>query len=218
MAGLTLYGIIAPFQLKLGPINCLVFLMLGLYIVNLLLQPKESEKSEEEADSINLTVKQILLRFIICAVLLVSVSIAITYATDIVADELNLSATFAGSLFLAIATSLPEVVSTITLCKKGNFNAGFGNIIGSNVFNFLILVIAEFMSFAGSVFKPGDVEAKMMSIYLIIGSVVGILILLNTFIFRKNEKYQKHPMIFNISSIILGLSTISCYLLYLLVK
>ena len=153
MTALTLYALLVPVQYQpiLGFVNFISVIILGLYVLNLFIQPKESEASEEECE-IKLSVKQIVIRFIICAVLLVGVSIAITYATDILAEELNLGATVAGSLFLAIATSLPEVISTLTLCKKGNFNAGFGNIIGSNVFNFAILSLSEFISWGNSIF------------------------------------------------------------------
>ena len=185
--------------------------------MTLFLQPKESEASEE-GDTLNLTVKQIIVRFVICAVLLVGVSVAITYATDILADELNLSATVAGSLFLAIATSLPEVVSTLTLCKKGNFNAGFGNIIGSNVFNFTILSLSEFISWNNSVFVPKDKEAFLMAAFLILTCVLTLVSIFILFKYQKKDRTKKVSVVMSISSIVLGLIIFSGYIAYLLVN
>lgn len=216
MGALTLYAILMPqhMQPMLGPVNRISVIMLCLYIFNLLMQPKESAADEDQCD-IKLSVKQIVLRFSLCAVLLIAVSIAITYATDIVAEQLNLGPTVAGSLFLAIATSLPEVVSTLTLCKKGNFNAGFGNIIGSNVFNFLILVLAEFLSFNNSVFKANDYEAFKMSSFLIVTSLIAIMAITLLFVYQKKKRDKKQSIIMSITSITLGLLITSGYILYL---
>lgn len=219
MAAITLYAILAPtsWQPIVGPINLLTIVIIGLYALNLFLQPKEGEASEEESD-INLTVKQIIVRFIICAVLLVGVSIAITYATDILAKELNLSATVAGSLFLAIATSLPEVVSTLTLCKKGNFNAGFGNIIGSNIFNFTILSFSEFISWNNSVFVYHDKEAFLMAAFLIVTCALTLISIFILYGYQKKERGKKLSLTMTISSIVLGLIIFSGYISYLLVN
>lgn len=215
MASLTLYAILAPkwMQPQVGPINFITLLILGLYILNLILQPKE-DSSDSDVE-IKLSLKQIIIRFIICAILLVGVSIAITFATDELALQLNLSATVAGSLFLAIATSLPEVVSTITLCKKGNFNAGFGNIVGSNVFNFLILVIGEFISFQNSVFVNKDKEAFLLAVFLICSSLfmaINIFLLLQ---FQKKERNKNQTIAFYSTTIFLSLIAFSGYFAYL---
>lgn len=79
--------------------------------------------------------------------MLIGASICMTYLTDIVSDKLNLGKTFAGALFLGVATSLPELISSMTLCSRGNFDAAAGNIIGSNIFNFTILFVADVFSF-----------------------------------------------------------------------
>ena len=215
MTSITLYAILAPvsWQPKAGPINFLTIVILGLYILNLILQPKESEADEQV--EIKLSLKQIIFRFVLCAVLLVGVSIAITYATDELAAQLNLGPTVAGSLFLAIATSLPEVVSTFTLCKKGNFNAGFGNIIGSNVFNFLVLVIGEFISWKDSIFKYMDSDGFRLAIFLVLSSLVMAAVILLKLLFNKKERTKGQTILFYITTIGLSLITFASYFVYL---
>ncbi|MGL4738755.1 MAG: sodium:calcium antiporter [Cellulosilyticaceae bacterium] len=111
---------------------------------------EETEESEEVHT--DLTTKQLFVRFGLLSVLLVAASIGITFVTDMIAVELNLGMTLAGALFLGIATSLPEVTSSISLAKMGNFNATLGNILGSNLFNLFILVLADVTYRAGSVY------------------------------------------------------------------
>lgn len=221
MTAITLYAILVPeqYQPKAGPINFLSLLILGLYILNLLIQPKTSEEGEEKEESTSkLSVKQIIIRFSICAVLLVGVSIAITYATDALAKELNLSATVAGSLFLAIATSLPEVVSTITLCYKRNFNASFGNIVGSNCFNYLILVISEFISWNSSVFVYQDKEAFLMAIFLVSSTIFVILSILTLFWYQRKERSTKATIFACSIFVICGIIILGGYMAYLLIN
>lgn len=132
---------------KIGWFSLSSPIIFGVYVLFLLFTPKVEEPDEEDGKEVKLSLKQIIIRFVICAVLLVGSSIAITYVSDKVANELNLGKTFAGALLLGVATSLPEMASTISLCHKKNYDAAFGNICGSCVFNCNILVVADLLSF-----------------------------------------------------------------------
>lgn len=120
--------------------------ILVLYVLFINKMPKTSDADDDKSDE-KLTLKQAVVRFIICAVVLIAASIAMTYLTDIVAGNLGLGKTFAGALFLGVATSLPELISSVELCRRKNYNAAAGNIIGSNIFNFTILFVADVFSF-----------------------------------------------------------------------
>ncbi len=178
------YGIIAPTgaQPIFGPINIIAILIFIVYGVAIFLQPKnKGEEEEEKVDPMpNVSVKQVIIRFSIFAVLLVATSIFITYATDAISEQVfEGNDTIAGAIFLAIATSLPELTSTFVLCKKGNFNAAMGDITGSCLFNFLIIGLAELMSFYGSLLG-GYTGAKdnLSAIIMLICTVVVLIVLL----------------------------------------
>ena len=49
---------------------------------------------------------------------------------------------FVGTLILAVATSVPEIVTTFTMVRKGYSDMAYGNIFGSNVFNLTIFCFA----------------------------------------------------------------------------
>ena len=57
----------------------------------------------------------------------------------IIATELGVPETVIALTFVALGTSLPELVTTITSLRKGRASLGIGNVIGANVFN-LVLV------------------------------------------------------------------------------
>jgi len=50
-----------------------------------------------------------------------------------------LGATFVGAFFLAFATSLPEIVTSIAAVRMGNLDLALGNIFGSNMFNMFVI-------------------------------------------------------------------------------
>lgn len=145
MYGLAAVGLYLGGYLQIGWYTAVSPAILVLYAVFIRKTPKTSE-ADDGADDEKLTLKQAVVRFCICAAVLIGASIFMTYLTDIVADKLDLGKTFAGALFLGVATSLPELISSSTLCLRGNYNAAAGNIIGSNIFNFMILFVADVFS------------------------------------------------------------------------
>lgn len=110
----------------------------------------------DETDDSPLTVRQIVVRFVVVSIGIIALSIVITYVTDGIADRLNLGQGVAGALFLGIATSLPEVSSTVALFRMGNFDIAFGNIIGSNLFNFIIMAVVDILYIHSSVYDFSD--------------------------------------------------------------
>lgn len=229
--GVISYGLLGNHNIQpifansgyLSKVNFLVIIVMVIYIITIIFQPKESENNEEEKIDpyTNITLKQVIIRFIICAILLVGTSILITYDTDAIAKEFNLDASLAGAIFLAIATSLPELISTLSLCRKGNFDAAIGDIVGSNLFNFLIICIAEFMAFKICLL-PGynttpDVQNALYMIFLALSVLVFLIISLFVhFISNKKDINQtkSHYALYITSGLIL----ISGYIIFLIIS
>ena len=66
---------------------------------------------------------------------------------QVIALELGVPETVVALLFVALGTSLPELVTTITSLRKGRASLGVGNVIGANIFN-LVLVSGVAVSLA----------------------------------------------------------------------
>lgn len=60
-----------------------------------------------------------------------------------------LGATFVGAGFLALATSLPEIATSVAAVRLGNLNLALGNIFGSNMFNVFVIPAMKIVSLAG---------------------------------------------------------------------
>mgnify|MGYP003316140455 CR=1 FL=1 len=223
--GIVGYGILAPSSAQpiVGPINFLAILIFVIYGVAIFLEPKSKDDEEEEKEDPlkELSVKQVIIRFAFFAVLLVVTSIFITYVTDSLSAQLfNGDDTIAGAIFLAIATSLPELTSTFVLCKKGNFNAALGDITGSCLFNFLIIGLAELMSFRISLLGGYDIARYRSAIIMLIAAVVVFIVLLVTLIIKniaiKKEKGENK--IRNIFYICSGVIITAGYFVFLILS
>ncbi len=57
-----------------------------------------------------------------------------------------LGATFVGACFLAVATSLPEIATSIAAIRLGNIDLALGNIFGSNMFNIFVIPVLKVVS------------------------------------------------------------------------
>lgn len=199
---ICLLGMKYNYSLNLGFLNVSYasIIIIILYVINLSKSNDDSQNNNsvsDNDDSINLTVKQIIFRFIICSILLLLFSVLLTKVTDKLNSQLGLGATVGGAIFLGIATSLPELTSSFNLVRLGNFNASFGNVIGSNIFNFTILAIGDIFYSKGNIFSPDK-----QSNNLIIWGIISTIIVISTLYTKKSEK----------TSMFLGLLIIISYI------
>ncbi len=203
------------------------------YALSIKYMANDDSDNDESTDS-PLTIKQITVRFIILAVVLVASSIMLTLVTDSLQQNLegvgiNLGKTVAGAIFLGIATSLPELTSSLALVKKKNFNATTGNLLGSGVFNFCILAIADILYVGGSVYGSDTALGKQVGISQIFSHIkelnsTGILALFGTLatlctgatllLHRKSSKSGGAVLAYRI----LGFLIIACYLLFIVLS
>jgi cation:H+ antiporter len=58
----------------------------------------------------------------------------------VIATEFGLSEKIIGLTVIAIGTSLPELITSIIAIRKGHSEIGIGNIIGSNIYNILMIM------------------------------------------------------------------------------
>ena len=91
-----------------------------------------------------------------------------------IALGLGVPATVVALLFVALGTSLPELVTTITSLRKGRASLGVGNVIGANVFN-LVLVSGVAVSLAPF---PVPAESVLRGTVLNMSKVVDIPVML----------------------------------------
>ena len=136
------------------------FVMLGIFTVYMILtvrngmaNPDEAEEEEDEGGKPKALWQELALLVVGAAVIAVGADLLVEHG-QIIAIGLGVPETVVALLFVALGTSLPELVTTITSLKKGRASLGVGNVIGANVFN-LVLVSGVAVSLA-----PFDVPCE----------------------------------------------------------
>ena len=140
---------------------------------------KQREKNTDDSDSNknNVYVKSIGLIGIGIIVLYIGAILTVDNAV-VIATELGLSEKIIGLTVIAIGTSLPELITSIIAIRKGHSDIGIGNIIGSNIYN--ILMIMGVGAALGGVLITADVYVDyaimiIFSISLLIGLKTKII-------------------------------------------
>ena len=99
-------------------------------------------------------------------VLLVLSAEALVQAASAIAESLGVSTAIIGLTVIALGTSLPELAATVTCVLKGHDDIAIGNVVGSNMFN--LLVVLPF---------PGLLSAGAIEADFFYQDFVGVLLL-----------------------------------------
>ena len=102
-------------------------------------QRAENKEEIQEVSPKNLYLKSAGLIGIGVVLLYVGAILTVDNAV-ILAKEFGLSETIIGLTVIAIGTSLPELITSVIAIRKGHTDIGVGNIIGSNIYNILMIM------------------------------------------------------------------------------
>ena len=100
-----------------------------------------AKNNKEESQEIQKRPVWMLILFVIAGLILVvwGSDVTVDAATEI-AKAAGLSQRFIGLTIVALGTSLPELVTSVSAARKGKADIAIGNIVGSNIFNILFVV------------------------------------------------------------------------------
>lgn len=119
----------------------LLLTVFALFMILLLMEAKKERDTSYEEEGIK---ERSLLMNIIYTV---GGLVAIVWGSDLVVDSatkiaaaFGLSETFIGLTIVSFGTSLPELVTSVVAARKGSNEIAMGNIIGSNIFNLLLVL------------------------------------------------------------------------------
>lgn len=121
-----------------GIILCVLFVAFLLWMIFSAIQSRKQQ--EEEVDDKILPVWK-------CIIYIVGGIVAIKFGGDFVVDSatkiaknFGMSQNLIGLTIVAFGTSLPELVTSVVAAKKGEVEMAMGNVIGSNIFNILLVL------------------------------------------------------------------------------
>lgn len=98
---------------------------------------------EEEMQYAHISKQRAYTMYALNAALVIGAATWLPHLGDAIAEMTGLGRTFVGSIFIAVSTSLPEVVVSFAALKMGAVDLALGNLLGSNLFNIGILAIDD---------------------------------------------------------------------------
>jgi len=96
--------------------------------------------------------RRLWVEFAITAGLVVLAGVAVARAGEVLVVETGLSQTLVGALFVAVATSLPELVTSVAAVRRGALTLAVGGIVGGNAFDTLFAAVADVAYRPGSLY------------------------------------------------------------------
>ena len=157
------------------------------YILSLIVKAFKENQKEEINEKKRPMIITICLGIIGLAAIVWGGDLVVNSASNI-AQQLGMSENLIGLTIVAVGTSLPELVTSLIATKKGELDIAIGNVVGSNIFNMLLILGAA------SVINPMTVStfALIDLIFVIIAMIVFIIL---TFKSKTLNKAKGLPMV-----------------------
>lgn len=135
-------------------------------------QPEEANLAE--------SLFKLLAGFAVTAVVVTIAGAVVAHTTGNIAARTGINETVAGALLSAIATSLPELITTVAAVRRGALTLAVSDIVGGNFFDVLFVVAADLVYFQGSLFHGQGVQNREsfltgLAILLNVTLVLGLL-------------------------------------------
>lgn len=131
----------------------------------------------EELRYRDVTAKRAYALYAVNAVVIVLAAAYLPHLGERIAAMTGFGQTFVGSFFIALSTSLPELVVTVAAIRLGAVDLALGNLFGSNLFNIAILAIEDFLYFKGpllGVASDAHIVTAGVAIAMTAAAIVGL--------------------------------------------
>jgi len=190
VAGLGLYlapRIAMPSIGWLSLPGALLLVMYPLAVRRILLAERRHTRGEEQETTEHyghLTLRGVLLRFYLAAAVVVAAGVWLSFTGDKIAEVTGWGTSFVGNLFLAIATSAPEIVVSISAVRMGVPDIALGDILGANMLDTAMIGLVDLFYVKGSLLATTSQE----NLAVVIAAL--LMTLMVTFaIFRPRDNY-----------------------------
>lgn len=159
------------------PVGIVLLLLFVVYAyLNVIRASSEGDSEEENKNSDKVSIPVQLLILVVCAALLFVGANLLVDNGILIAEALGVPERVIAVTFIALGTSLPELMTSVMSLIKGYGNVGLGNVIGANLLN-MLLVIGIPSAIAGIPLERSTVAVDMPLACLVMAVlIVPILI------------------------------------------
>jgi len=143
------------------------------------------------------------IEFILSAAIITFAAMQLAKYGDVIGLRTGLGGMFVGTLLLAAATSLPELITTISAIQSGVPNLAAGNLFGSNMFNMFLIAVLDM------VHTSRRMSSKEAYKHALTGSLAVLMIVLAVFFI-----VAEMPLHINVGGFEVGLDALTMIIVY----
>ena len=160
------------------PMGLIMLAMFVAYIAANIRQMKNAPAEEHEEEEETMPLPRMLMLLVLGAVLIAMGANLLVDNGTLIAQALGVPESVIALTFVALGTSLPELVTAITSLIKGHSDLSLGNVVGANVFN-LVLVSGVSVALAPfTVPQSATIFGMNSSLVLEIPVMIAVMVLL----------------------------------------
>jgi cation:H+ antiporter len=172
---------------------------------------REQQSAPPETESptySEIPTKIVYLRFGMAAAAVVGAGIWLSFIGDEIAETTGWGASFVGSLFLAISTSMPELVVTVAAVRLGAADMAVADILGANMLDVVAILWTDIF------YTQGPILAVVSRTHLITAVVTIIMSLLVVAGLNFRRKLKTFGVISWYGPLLIGLYILGAYALF----
>ncbi len=156
-------------------VGCFFLVIFFLYLFANFFYKKKEKKSHIEIDNNKLALLSYSQPFVygipivLSSVLVTLLGAELTVNSTIkISTYFGISESFIGLTIIALGTSLPEIATGIIAARKGRINLIIGNILGSNIYN-LLLILGFVSLFESFNYNKNELNSEVILLFLSVG-------------------------------------------------
>ncbi|HUS93578.1 MAG TPA: hypothetical protein VMZ24_00180 [Patescibacteria group bacterium] len=119
--------------------------------------------------------------FILSAVIIVFAANKLAEYGDVIAVRTNLGGLVVGTIFLAAATSLPELLTSISAFQVGAPDLAAGNLFGSNMVNIVLLALIDLVNYQVPLMRRMAVSHTMTAVLASLLMLLAVIFIIADF-------------------------------------
>lgn len=162
------------------PAIMLVYLV-GIRSVFLFEKRKIAAFVDEMAESVrydHITKREAAVKYAINAVFIIAAATWLPFIGDRLAREIGLGQSFVGTVFIALATTLPELTVSLSALRIGAVDMAIANLFGSNMFNIFLLAVDDIAYVKGPILfhaSPNHAITGLMAMLMTGVTIAGLV-------------------------------------------
>jgi cation:H+ antiporter len=153
-------------------------------------------------------IRTVWLKFALASAAVIGAGIWVSFIGNEISSTYEWSTSFVGSLFLAISTSMPELVVTVTALRLGAIDMAVADILGANMLDVAHLFTVDLF------YSQGPILSSVSRVHLVTAAVIMVMSLLVIIGCRFRQKCKTFIVISWYTPALIGLYIFGAYALF----